>query len=125
MKIQARNSNVHSMSLVVPVDGIISIDEQGIADVSPKCAAALVKGTNDWDFVKGTAKDEGEEVKAETEEEVTEQKGLLEDELKDMKFADMKTMAEEAGLPEEEWGKLNSKKLLTAYLIKKFKEASE
>lgn len=121
MKIQARNSNVHSMSLVVPVDGIISINEQGIADVSPKCAAALVRGTSDWDFVKSTVEEEVEE----TEEEVTEQKGLLEDELKDMKFADMKTMAEEAGLPEEEWSKLNSKKLLTAYLIKKFKEASE
>lgn len=50
MKIKAKNQNVASMELIVPVDGRISIDANGVADVSAKCAAALVKGTNDWEY---------------------------------------------------------------------------
>ena len=52
MKIKAKNQNVASMELIVPVDGRISIDANGVAEVSAKCAAALVKGTNDWDYAK-------------------------------------------------------------------------
>ena len=41
MKIKAKNQNVASMELIVPVDGRISIDANGVAEVSAKCAAAL------------------------------------------------------------------------------------
>ena len=50
MKIKAKNPKIASMKLIVPVDGEISIDGNGVADVSAKCAVALVTGTNDWAY---------------------------------------------------------------------------
>lgn len=50
MKIKAKNSKIASMKLIVPVDGEITIDANGVADVSGKCAVALVNGTNDWEY---------------------------------------------------------------------------
>lgn len=133
MKIKAINPNVVSMKLIVPIDGTIEIDSKGIADVSPKCAVLLVKNTSDWSYV-GKEPDEVEnteetETGAEgvenvaTETEKTERK-LLEEKLATAKVEEMREMCSEAEFPKEEWEKL-SKKLLSAYILKKFDEADE
>lgn len=110
MKIKAKNSKIASMKLCVPVDGVISIDVEGVANVSPKCAEILVNGTRDWGYVE-------EKTQApESVEEVSQEdyiKGL-----NDMKVVELQQMATEAGLPEDEWGKL-TKKLLIAYIVEK------
>lgn len=138
MKIKAKNSKIASMKLCVPVDGVISIDHNGVAEVSPKCAALLVKGTNDWEYLKkSAAKTEEEEKtstdeveKPEAEEEETEEDGKSDRErfeayLDGLTVAQMKDYAKEGNLPTEEYDKLSSKKLMKAYLLKKYDETAE
>lgn len=127
MKIKAKNSKVASMRLCVPVDGVIEIDANGVAEVSPKCAAALVRGTNDWDYVKKNSAEETEEEKDEEEEggeEEISDRDKFSKWLDSQTVAQMKEYAKEGELPEEEWDKLSSKKLMKAYLLKKYDEAS-
>ena len=138
MKIKAKNSKIASMKLCVPVDGVISIDHNGVAEVSPKCAALLVKGTNDWEYLKkSVAKTEEEEKTStdeveepEAEEEETEEDGKSDRErfeayLDGLTVAQMKDYAKEGNLPAEEYDKLSSKKLMKAYLLKKYDETVE
>ena len=133
MKIKAISPNVVSMKLIVPIDGTIQLDSKGIADVSPKCSVLLVKNTSDWAYV-GKEHDEVDntdetETGAEgvenvaTETEKTERE-LLEEKLATAKVEEMREMCSEAEFPKEEWEKL-SKKLLAAYILKKFDEADE
>lgn len=121
MKIKAKNSKVASMKLIVPIDGVIDIDSNGIADVSPKCAVQLVNGTNDWEYLKKNVPEIEDTDNESKDEEVSERDELVSG-LKEMKLEDMKTMASEAGYPEEEWEKITSKKLMSSYLLKKFDE---
>ena len=138
MKIKAKNSKIASMKLCVPVDGVISIDHSGVAEVSPKCAALLVKGTNDWEYLKKSAAKTEEEEKTSTdeveepeaEEEETEEAGKSDRErfesyLDGLTVAQMKDYAKEGNLPAEEYDKLSSKKLMKAYLLKKYDETAE
>lgn len=138
MKIKAKNSKIASMKLCVPVDGVISIDHNGVAEVSPKCAALLVKGTNDWEYLKKSAAKTEEEEKTSTdeveepeaEEEETEEDGKSDRErfeayLDGLTVAQMKDYAKEGNLPAEEYDKLSSKKLMKAYLLKKYDETVE
>lgn len=138
MKIKAKNRKIASMKLCVPVDGVISIDHSGVAEVSPKCAALLVKGTNDWEYLKKSAAKTEEEEKTSTdeveepeaEEEETEEDGKSDRErfeayLDGLTVAQMKDYAKEGNLPAEEYDKLSSKKLMKAYLLKKYDEMAE
>lgn len=138
MKIKAKNSKIASMKLCVPVDGVISIDHNGVAEVSPKCAALLVKGTNDWEYLKKSAAKTEEEEKTSTDEveepeaegEETEEDGKSDRErfeayLDGLTVAQMKDYAKEGNLPTEEYDKLSSKKLMKAYLLKKYDETAE
>lgn len=138
MKIKAKNSKIASMKLCVPVDGVISIDHNGVVEVSPKCAALLVKGTNDWEYLKKSAAKTEEEEKTSTdeveepeaEEEETEEDGKSDRErfeayLDGLTVAQMKDYAKEGNLPAEEYDKLSSKKLMKAYLLKKYDETAE
>lgn len=138
MKIKSKNSKIASMKLCVPVDGVISIDHSGVAEVSPKCAALLVKGTNDWEYLKKSAAKTEEEEKTSTdeveepeaEEEETEEDGKSDRErfeayLDGLTVAQMKDYAKEGNLPAEEYDKLSSKKLMKAYLLKKYDEMAE
>lgn len=131
MKIKAINPNVVSMKLIVPIDGTIEIDSNGIADVSPKCAVLLVKNTNDWSYVGKESDEVDDTEETETGEEGAKndatdtektERELLEEKLAIAKVDEMRDMCSEAEFPKEEWGKL-SKKLLAAYILKKFDEA--
>ena len=133
MKIKAINPKVVSMKLIVPIDGTIEIDSNGIADVSPKCAVLLVKNTSDWSYVGNEPDEVDNTEETETGAEGTEnvatktektERELLEEKLTTAKINEIREMCSEAGFPKEEWEKL-SKKLLTAYVLKKFDEADE
>lgn len=124
MKIKSKNPKIVSMKLCVPFDGIVQIDEQGIVDVSPKCAIQLVTGTNDWEYLK---KEENKnaidsEEKSEVSEESNDysERELLQRALDKMSLEEMKNMAKEAEYDKKEWGKIGTKKLMSAYLLKKF-----
>lgn len=129
MKIKVKNPKNSSMQLIVPVDGLITVDANGVADVSTKCAVVLVTNTNDWEYAKKTTTastelDEKDNDKKRDKDELNEREEL-EEKLKGMKLEEMKAMAKEGGLPEKEWGKLTSKKLMFVYLLKKYDEVSE
>lgn len=140
MKIQATKSSIKSMRLYVPFDGIIEIDEKGIADVSAKCAVELVKNTSDWKYVgkaedaeetlKGDAKETKEpetdkpveepEKDAEAEENDDEEDAeeLTADKLKTLKATELRAMCEEAGFPEDEYKDLKKSELIDYLLAK-------
>lgn len=123
MKIIAKNPQVKSMKLVVPFDGTIDIDANGCAEVSEKCAAALVRGTNDWKY-----EDEEETQTKDGKAEIKDEDAQMIAGIKKMKLEELISTAQEAGYPEDEWKKFanNQKsgaKLMAAYLIKKYNEA--
>ena len=127
MKIKAKNQNIASMKLIVPIDGLITIDANGEAEVSPKCAVLLVSNTNDWQYVGKAAKEVTEDHDEKDDAEGTEnveksERELLEEKVKTAKIAELKEMCVEAEFPEEEWKNL-SKALLSAYILKKYDEA--
>lgn len=119
MKIKAKNSNaVANRRLIVPCDGLITIDGNGCAEVSAACAEALVKGTNDWDYAEKNSKS------LETEEEVElKEREKFEKELENMTVNQMKDLCREGGFDEAEWKNLK-KATLAAYLLDKFDAAS-
>lgn len=115
------------MELIVPVDGRISIDANGVAEVSAKCAAVLVKSTNDWDYAKKATAvqgDDEEEEEDDDNEEATDRNKFVAH-LDTLTLAQMKDLAKEGEMPEEEYEKLGTKKLMKAYLLKKYDEAAE
>ena len=127
MKIKAKNQNIASMKLIVPIDGLITIDANGEAEVSPKCAVLLVSNTNDWQYVGKAAKEVTEDPDEEDDAEGTEnveksERELLEEKVKTAKIAELKEMCVEAEFPEDEWKNL-SMALLSAYILKKYDEA--
>ncbi len=147
MKIKAKNSDIKSMKLSVPLDGIIEIDANGVAEVSTKCGKMLIEGTNDWKELKDDKEDsdetkvdeqgskDGEQGDTDTTEE---NEGGKEDEqptdeeiiegLKKLSLEDCIATAKEAGYPEKEWEKLSknekaAEKMMRNYLVKKYKES--
>lgn len=126
MKIKAKNPKNSSMQLIMPVDGLITIDANGVAEVSAKCAAVLVTSTNDWEYVKKAAdtSDDSDEEDEEVDEDVSDRDKFVAH-LDTLTLAQMKDLAKEGEMPEEEYDKLNSKKLMKAYLLKKYDEAAE
>lgn len=131
MKIKAKNSKIASMKLCVPIDGVINIDHDGIADVSVKCATMLVKGTNDWEYLRKASGEDTENIEDDsTLENVVESKeqsdrDKFEGYLDGLSVSEMKDYAKEGNLPVEEYDKIVSKKLMKAYLLKKYDETSE
>ena len=125
MKIKAKNSNtVANRRLIVPCDGLITIDGNGCVEVSAACAEALVKGTNDWDYAeKNSESPEIEEVEETEEEAELKEREKFEKELENMTVNQMKDLCREGGFDEAEWKNLK-KATLAAYLLDKFDAAS-
>ena len=129
MKIKAKNPRlIKSMKLNVPIDGIIEIDENGVAEVSSKCGQMLIEGTNDWEKFGEKKVSNEEETNAEAEEK-DENADISDEEviegIKQMSLDECVALAKQSGYPEKEWEKFakNEKaaeKLMRQYLIKKF-----
>lgn len=129
MKIKAKNPRlIKSMKLNVPIDGIIEIDENGVAEVSSKCGQMLIEGTNDWEKFGEKKVSNEEETNAEAGEK-DENADISDEEviegIKQMSLDECVALAKQSGYPEKEWEKFakNEKaaeKLMRQYLIKKF-----
>ena len=122
MKIKAKNpKSVAGTRLIVPVDGLIAIDSEGVVEVSDACAEILVNQTFDWDYAepKRGAEEKVVEEEEEQEEEEPTEREKFEEELKSMTVAQMKKLCADGGLPEGEWKNLN-KALLAQYLLSKY-----
>lgn len=122
MKIVSINHSVKSMKLTVPFDGNIDIDANGIAEVSDKCAEALIKGTKDWKYLdedkNGVEDGKGEGDVGDKE---------IKEGINKMSLEEMIELAKESNYPESEWNKFaknekNATKLMSAYLFKMYKK---
>ena len=113
-KIKSINPQVKGIQLQVPIDGLISVDANGFAVVSDKCAELLIKGTSDWE----SADAEHDADDAEEQDFITK--------VKKMTLDEMVKLCEELGFDQNEYkkllGKKTSEKLLAGYRIKKYSE---
>lgn len=139
MKIKAKNNNVKAMKLYVPVDGLIEINADGIANVSERCGIMLITGTNDWEEFKEdknpaedkkpaekAEKNDSESEKNDSESEKPTDEEIISG-LKKLSLEECIDTAKAAGYAEKEWEKFakNEKaaeKLMRQYLVKKYKE---
>lgn len=117
MKLKTNNTALHGSRLTVPVDGTIQIDRNGEINVSEACAAQLLT-LPDWIAVSEGAPAATPEA-ADSDAEVIAA-------IRSMSMEEMLAAAAEAGYPAEEYSKYKkNSKLMAAYLVKKYKAASE
>lgn len=117
MKLKTNNTALHGSRLTVPVDGTIQIDRNGEINVSEACAAQLLT-LPDWIVVSKEAPAATPEA-ADSDAEVIAA-------IRSMSMEEMLGAAAEAGYPAEEYSKYKkNSKLMAAYLVKKYKAASE
>lgn len=115
MKLKTNNTALHGSRLTVPVDGTIQIDRNGEINVSEACAAQLLT-LPDWIAV---SKEAPALEAADSDAEVIAA-------IRSMSMEEMLGAAAEAGYPAEEYSKYKkNSKLMAAYLVKKYKAASE
>lgn len=120
MKLKTNNTALHGSRLTVPVDGTIQIDRNGEINVSEACAAQLLT-LPDWIAVSEEApkKEAPAPEAADPDTEVIAA-------IRSMSMEEMLGAAAEAGYPAEEYSKYKkNSKLMAAYLVKKYKAASE
>lgn len=120
MKLKTNNTALHGSRLTVPVDGTIQIDRNGEINVSEACAAQLLT-LPDWIVVsKEAPKNEA------PAPEVADPDAEVIAAIRSMSMEEMLGAAAEAGYPAEEYSKYKkNSKLMAAYLVKKYKAASE
>lgn len=122
MKLKTNNTALHGSRLTVPVDGTIQIDRNGEINVSEACAAQLLT-LPDWIVVSKEAPKE--EAPAATPEAADSDAEVIAA-IRSMSMEEMLAAAAEAGYPAEEYSKYKkNSKLMAAYLVKKYKAASE
>lgn len=115
MKLKTNNTALHGSRLTVPVDGTIQIGRNGEINVSEACAAQLLT-LPDWIAV---SKEAPALEAADSDAEVIAA-------IRSMSMEEMLGAAAEAGYPAEEYSKYKkNSKLMAAYLVKKYKAASE
>lgn len=130
MKIKAKNLKSASTKLIVPFDGLIDVNVNGIAEVSEKCGSILLEQSSDWELVEEGGKNKTTNSKKGAEADKTADDTSAVDEtaqiiagLKAMTLEDSIELAKESGYPESEWKKFAAKQnLMAAYLVKKFKD---
>lgn len=116
MKIKA--NKLVGRKLIVPVDGLIDIDEFGIAEVSEEAASFLIESTKDWQIVN----EQIEKGKTPAGKQNTEEDETIAA-FKAMKREELVEFIKEAGYPESDWKKFEEKpKLLAGYLIAEYKK---
>lgn len=120
MKLKTNNTALHGSRLTVPVDGTIQIDRNGEINVSEACAAQLLT-LPDW-IAAGEEAPKKEAPAPEAADPDTEVIAAI----RSMSLEEMLAAATEAGYPAEEYSKYKkNSKLMAAYLVKKYKAASE
>ena len=122
MKLKTNNTALHGSRLTVPVDGTIQIDRNGEINVSEACAAQLLT-LPDWIAV---SKEAPKEEAPAADPEAADSDAEVIAAIRSMSLEEMLAAATEAGYPAEEYSKYKkNSKLMAAYLVKKYKAASE
>lgn len=125
IKIKAKKESVRSMNLIVPIDGMITIDGNGEVEVSEQCAELLTTCTSDWEALE-PINDENSENDAndDNNDGNEDERDILEKRVKKSNAEELKDICKEMEFPEEEWEKL-SKKNLQKYIMDKYDALEE
>ncbi len=119
VKIKSKNEKaVHDMNLIVPIDGVITIDGNGEAEVSDACADVLVNCTNDWMRSEVISDDKRDNVINNDNNDKSERE-ILEERVKKSTVEELRNICKEMNFDEDEYGKL-SKKNLQKYILDKY-----
>lgn len=119
VKIKAKNEKmVHDMNLIVPIDGVITIDGNGEAEVSDACADVLVNCTNDW-MRSEVISDEKRDNVINNDNNDKSEREILEERVKKSTVEELRNICKEMNFDEDEYGKL-SKKNLQKYILDKY-----
>lgn len=118
MKVRIKTKSIKSTKLIMPIDGLVEINADGIAEVSEKCAEIMVNKTNSWEMVDSVV-----EAEAEVPETAEETRADFEKKIRLMKFAELKEFAIESGCDENEVNSITSKKEMVNYLLNQYDSA--
>lgn len=126
VKIKAKNETVRNMNLIVPIDGMITIDANGEVEVSDACAENLVTCTNDWVRTDKVATKEAENENGDdnNDEDEKSERELLEERVKKANVKELLEICKEMEFDEDEYGKL-SKKNLQKYIMDQYDAIDE
>lgn len=102
-RVKIQNKGVQNIKLILPFDGLVQIDGEGVVEVSERCANVLL--SNGWQIL-GTKK-ETKVVKEETpteevEDNETEEVDDIASRFNNMKVGELRDLAMEIGFNEEE-----------------------
>ena len=128
VQIKAKNETVRKMNLIMPEDGMVEINAEGIAEVSEKCAEIMTTCTSDWERVNSITEHNKENKNSDDnnddEEEEGDERAQLEKKVKDANLEELKAICKEMEFDEDEYGKL-SKKNLQKYILDKYDKLVE
>ena len=126
VQIKAKNETVRKMNLIMPEDGMVEINAEGIAEVSEKCAEIMTTCTSDWERVdvitEHNKENENSDDNNDNDEE--DERAQLEAKVKKATIEELKTICKEMEFDEDEYGKL-SKKNLQKYILNKYDKLVE
>lgn len=126
VQIKAKNETVRKMNLIMPEDGMVEINAEGIAEVSEKCAEIMTTCTPDWERVdvitEHNKENENSDDNNDNDEE--DERTQLEAKVKKANIEELKAICKEMEFDEDEYGKL-SKKNLQKYILDKYDKLVE
>lgn len=126
VQIKAKNETVRKMNLIMPEDGMVEINAEGIAEVSEKCAEIMTTCTPDWERVdvitEHNKENENSDDNNDNDEE--DERTQLEAKVKKANIEELKAICKEMEFDEDEYGKL-SKKNLQKYILNKYDKLVE
>lgn len=125
VQIKAKNETVRKMNLIMPEDGMVEINAEGIAEVSEKCAEIMTTCTSDWERVDViTEHNKENENSDDNNNDEEDERTQLEAKVKKATIEELKAICKEMEFDEDEYGKL-SKKNLQKYILNKYDKLVE
>lgn len=123
VQIKAKNETVRKMNLIMPEDGMVEINAEGIAEVSEKCAEIMTTCTSDWERVDVITEhdEENENSDDNNDDNEEDERSQLEARVKKANVEELRAICKEMEFDEDEYGKL-SKKNLQKYILDKYDE---
>lgn len=124
VQIKAKNETVRKMNLIMPEDGMVEINAEGIAEVSEKCAEIMTTCTSDWERVDVITEHNKENENSDNNNDEEDERTQLEAKVKKATIEELKAICKEMEFDEDEYGKL-SKKNLQKYILNKYDKLVE
>lgn len=136
MKIKSTNVHAFGKTLNVPIDGKVTLSDEGVAEVSNEAGELLIANSPNWELAEAEKKETKKAVKkaeiveetpkkeenVETTGEEVKEPEITQESLNTLEFEDLVEQAKELGISQEEIDICKGKKvLLIAKIMKALK----